>query len=88
MLIPGDATQSVPDALIIAIRFNQACTTQIQAVTIGATNYTRRPVVAIHRLEVKPTRTPVIAARIYIRQWIASSILIPTRIILIPIGSE
>ena len=38
---PGDATQSVPVALIIAIRFNQACTIHIQVVTIGATNYTR-----------------------------------------------
>ena len=67
---PGDATQSVPVALIIAIRFNQACTIHIQVVTIGATNYTRRPVVAIQRLVVKPTRIPVIVARIYIRQWI------------------
>ncbi|MBP5204948.1 hypothetical protein J6Z37_01455, partial [Candidatus Saccharibacteria bacterium] len=58
--------------LIKAIRFNQACTTHIQVVTTGATNYTRRPVVAKQRLVVKPTRTPVIAARIYIRQWIRS----------------
>ena len=35
------ATQSEPVALIIAIRFNQASTIHIQAVTSGATNYTR-----------------------------------------------
>ena len=65
-------TQSVPVALIIAIRFNQACTIHRQAVTSGATNYTRRPVDAIQRLVVKPTRTPVIVTSIYIRQWIRS----------------
>ena len=81
-------TQSAPDALIIAIRRNQARTMHIQAVTIGATNYTRRPVEAIQRLAVKPTRIPVIVARIYIRQWISSSPSTPTLIIPIPIGSE
>ena len=39
---------------------------------MGATNYTRRPVVAKQRLGVKPTCIPVIVARIYIRQWIRS----------------
>ena len=72
----------------MAIRLNQACSTHIQVVTIGATNYTRRPVVANHRLVVKPTRIPVIVARIYIRQWISSSSSTPTLIIPIPIGSE
>ena len=66
------ATQGEPAALINAIRLNQARIIYKQAVTIGATNYTRRPVVAIHRLVVKPTRIPVIVARIYIRQWIRS----------------
>ena len=88
MLIPGDATQSETVALITAKRFNQACTKHIQAVTIGATNYTRRPVAATQRLVVKPTRTPVIVARMYIRQWISSSPSTPTLIIPIPIGSE
>ena len=88
MLIPGDTTQSEPDALIIAKRFKQACTIHRQVVTIGATNYTRRPVEATQRLGVKPTRIPVIVARMYIRQWISSSPSTPTLIIPIPIGSE
>ncbi len=56
------ATQSDPEALIMASRFNQARTKHIQVVTTGATNYTRGPVVAKQRLEVKPTRIPVIIA--------------------------
>ena len=35
------ATQSEPVALIMATRLNQACIIHTQAVTIGATNYTR-----------------------------------------------
>ena len=88
MLTFYHTTQSEPVALIIATRLNQAGIIHSQAVTIGATNYTRGPVVAIHRLVVKPTRIPVIAPRIYIRQWITSSPSTPTLIILIPIGSE
>ena len=72
MLNPRHATQSVPAALITAIRFNQARTTHIQVVTIGATNYSRGPVAATQRLVVKPTSVPVVVARIYIRQWIRS----------------
>ena len=67
-------TQGEPEALTIATRLNQACIIHSQVVTNGATNYTRRPVVAIHRLVVKPTLIPVIVARIYIRQWIRSCI--------------
>ena len=52
MLIPGDTTQNNTTTLIRAIRLNQACIKHIQVVTIGATNYTRRPVAAIHRLAV------------------------------------
>ena len=81
-------TQSEPTALIIGVCLNQASTSYSQVVTIGAIINTRRPVVSMHRLEVKPTRTPVIAARIYIRQWIRSCATIPTLIIPIPIGSE
>ena len=88
MLIPGDTTQSETVALITVIRLNQACIIHIQIVTTGATNYTRWPVVASHRLGVKHTRIPVIVARMYIRQWISSSPSTPTLIILIPIGSE
>ena len=67
-----DTTQSDPEALIMASRFNQARAKHIKVVTTGTTNYTRRPVVAKQRLVVKPTRIPVIVARIYIRQWIRS----------------
>ena len=81
-------TQGAPEALIMGVRLNQASTIHTQAVTSGASINTRRPVVAIHRLVVKHARTPVIEARIDIRQWIASSIPTPTLIILIPIGSE
>ena len=81
-------TQGAPAAPITATRFNQACIIHNQAVTTGATTYTRRPVVAIQRLVVKHARIPVIVARIDIRQWIAPSISASTRIILIPIGSE
>ena len=81
-------TQSAPEALITGVRLNQASTIHMQAVTTGATNYTRWPVDATHRLVVKHTRIPVIEAGIDIRQWITSSILTPTLIILIPIGSE
>ena len=56
----------------MAIRLKQARTINTQGVTKRATNYTRRPVAAIQRLAVKPTRNPVIVARIYIRQWIRS----------------
>ena len=56
----------------MASRFNQARAKHIKVVTTGTTNYTRRPVVAKQRLVVKPTRIPVIVARIYIRQWIRS----------------
>ena len=72
----------------MAIRLNQARTIYIQAVTSGATNYTRRPVDAMHRLVVKVTSIPVVAARIYIRHRIAPRSSTPTRIIPIPIGSE
>ena len=62
MLTFYHATQRKPEALISAIRLNQASIIHTQVVTTGATNYTRRPVGAMQRLVVKPTRIPVIVA--------------------------
>ena len=66
------ATHSAPVAPIIGGRLNQTRAIHIQAVTTGTSINSRRPVVAIQRLVVKPTSIPVVVAWIYIRQWIRS----------------
>ena len=60
------ATQSEAEALIIGVHLKQTRTIHTQEVTNGTIINSRGPVVAMQRLVVKPTRIPVIGARIYI----------------------
>ena len=70
MLISRDATNSEPVRLITRVGRSNTRRPRIQVVSIGTTNYSRGPVVAIVTLDVQATCIPVVVARVDVGKWI------------------